>query len=153
MNPLQYSSLSQRPVITQTGAADHVLVLTADGVRRLPSGRHLTVTEDDTPTAINSVILADNSAVLLTGHLIAFDDNGDTQTWQFVAHARRGANAAATELVTPAVVNDLSSTTGGSSWTLAIATDTINGAVVFTVTGEDAKDIRWSSQLTSIMVS
>lgn len=153
MNPLQFNSLSQRPVIAQAGAADYLLVLTGDGVRKLPSGRHLTETEDDTPTAINSVILANDSAVLLTGYLIAFDSNGDTRTWQFTAHARRGADAAATELIIPATVDELSGTTGSSSWILAIAADTVDGSVVFTVTGEDAKDIRWSSQLSLIMAN
>jgi hypothetical protein len=145
MNKVQYESLALRPVVPQAGHEDYLLVLTGVGVRRLPSGRSFIETEDATPTVLNAVTLADNSAVLVTGLVLAFDDVGDSRAWRYTAHAMRGADATTVAVVGTVDLVSLSNTAGAASWDLDITANTTDGSIEFVVTGV-AGDVRWTNQ-------
>lgn len=96
------------------------------------------------PAATTRIVLPDNSAYGFRGNLIARNAaNGDCSHWEFKGTIRRGANAAATALVaavTPAVV---SQDAGASTWVVTVTADTTNGALIITVTGVAATNIKW----------
>ena len=152
MDKVKYESLSLRPVVPEAGAEDYLLVLTEDGVRRLHSGRAAVETEDDTATVLDTFVLIDNSAVLITGVVVAINDSGLSKAWRYVVHAVRGANAAATALASSPDVEDLSVMAGTAGWLLEIDDNTTDGSVEFAVTGA-SEDIRWTNQKSFVTVA
>jgi len=90
----------------------------------------------------NQVVLANNSAytfkALVTSHRTdTVSGYTHRASWMVDGIAVRDANAAST--LVSATINTIYNTPG---WTLAVATDTTNGCVKFTFTGEAAKTIR-----------
>jgi len=117
------------------------------------TGLHRVATTNATPTRLttdgnaaaagNTDALGDNTARLVEGHVIAWEAaTGDTKTWSIVATIKRGANAAATTLISSAATA-LHNDAGASAWTLALAADTTNGALSITGTGEASHTIQW----------
>jgi len=90
----------------------------------------------------NQVVLPNNSAytfkALVTSHRTdTVSGYTHRASWSVEGVAVRDANAAST--LVSATINTIYNTPG---WTLAVATDTTNGCVKFTFTGEAAKTIR-----------
>jgi len=90
----------------------------------------------------NQVVLPNNSAytfkALVTSHRTdTVSGYTHRASWSVEGIAIRDANAAST--LVSATINTIYNTPG---WTLAVATDTTNGCVKFTFTGEAAKTIR-----------
>lgn len=102
------------------------------------------LTSDNSAAASTNQLMLQNSAAVVVKGLVVARENatGDSKAWEFTAHIRRGANAAATAMVaacTPIVVaNDI----GAAAWALAVTADTTNGTLAVTFTGEAAKTIR-----------
>lgn len=101
-------------------------------------------------SATNQAILPNNFAYVLKGLCVAREAaTGDTKSWEFTAHIKRGANAASTAMVAAATVNVLSNDAGAAAWVLAVGADTTLGALSITATGEAAKTIGWVATIYS----
>lgn len=104
-------------------------------------------------TTTNQLVLPNTSAYLVKGLVVARQNTtGDTKSWEFTAHIKRGANAAATALVAAVVPTAVANDAGAATWAIAVSADTTNGALAVTVTGEAAKTIRWVAYLNSVQV-
>ena len=93
-------------------------------------------------SAINQVILPNNSAYAFSGIIVARQKaSGGTASaaWKIEGLIRREANAASTTLVA-STVTVISNVPG---WTLALSADTTNGGLAVTATGAAATNIRW----------
>jgi hypothetical protein len=115
-------------------------------------------TTDATPTVLrsdtnaasttNQVILPNNSAYFFRGTVVAgVTGGGNTAAWSFEGTIKRGANAAATSLVGTPVLNLISQDAGASTWTVALTSDTTNGGLAVTVTGQASTTIRWVAKI------
>lgn len=94
----------------------------------------------------NQVILPNSSAFTVSGTIVARESGGNARAWTVDAFIVRGANAAATTLITggtPAIKG----TSGAFTGTLAITADTTNGGMAITVTGVAATNIKWVAVL------
>lgn len=97
-----------------------------------------------TASATNQVILPNNFAYVLKGLCVAREAaTGDTRSWEFTAHIKRGANAAATAMVAAATVTGVANDAGAAAWALAVDADTTLGCLRIRGTGEAAKTIGW----------
>ncbi len=102
--------------------------------------------------AANQLVLADNSALSVHGTVIARGNStGDVAGWTFVATAKRGANAASTAIVASSVTS-IGADSGASTWVVAIAADTTNGALQVNVTGQAGVTISWVCTIRSAEV-
>jgi hypothetical protein len=93
-------------------------------------------------SAINQVILPNNSAFAFTGTIVARQQAaGGTQSAAFKVEGliRREANAAATTLVASTVT----AISNVPAWVIALTADTTNGGLAVTATGAAATNIRW----------
>lgn len=103
--------------------------------------------------ADNQLILSNNSSYVVTGLVVVRENaTGDTASWKFDAHIRRGANAAATAMVAACTPTQIAADAGASTWTIAVAADTTNGGLAIDVTGEASHTLRWVATLTSAQV-
>lgn len=103
--------------------------------RNLSSPTNVKVTTDGGPaTALNQLVLANSSAVRISGRAVARSGAGDAAGWSIQILAKRGANAASTTIVSQTITKDTSDA-GASTWTLAAVADTTNGAVSIEATG------------------
>lgn len=92
----------------------------------------------------NQAVLPNSSAYIVKGTVVARQNStGDTKSWEFTAHIKRGANAAATALVAAATVTAIANDAGAAAWALAVDADTTNGCLRIRGTGEAAKTINW----------
>jgi hypothetical protein len=102
--------------------------------------------------AANQLVLADNSALSVQGTVVARGNStGDVAGWTFVATAKRGANAASTAIVA-STVTSIGADSGASTWVVAIAADTTNGALRVNVTGQAGVTISWVCTIRSAEV-
>ena len=101
----------------------------------------------DTPNPQNQLVLQNNSGLSARFYVSAYDaTTGYTTRWNGHVVARRGANATTTALQAAASIVKLQPpVTDG--YILAIAADTTNGALKFTVVGNVAKTIRWLANI------
>ena len=105
-------------------------------------------------STVNQLVLANNSAQLVTGTIIAnVTGAGDTSAWTFSAVIKRGANAASTALVGSVTSAVVAQDAGAATWAIAITADTTNGALAVTVTGAAGVTIRWTCALESTEVT
>jgi hypothetical protein len=106
---------------------------------------------NSTPGTTNQITLDNNSSYIIKGTVVARQNTtGDAKAWEFTAHIKRGANAAATALlgaVTPAVIGTPDA--GAAAWVIAVTADTTNGCLKVEVTGEASKTIKWSTHVYS----
>lgn len=106
-----------------------------------------------TTSATNQLVLPDSSAYLVRGMVIARQNStGDSKSWEFTAHIKRGSGAGTTALVGSATVTVIAADAGAAAWTLSVTADTTNGALAVTVTGEAAKTLRWTVDMNSVQV-
>jgi len=99
------------------------------------------------PTAVNQIILPNNSAYYFTGEVVAgVTGGGNTKGWTIAGVIKRGANAAATTLVGSTVTSPYGDA-GASTWTIALTADTTNGGLAVTFTGQLATTIRCVAQI------
>ena len=109
---------------------------------------------NSTPGAGNQVVLENNSAYIVKGVTVARQNTtGDTKSWEWTAHIKRGANAASTAMVAAASISSIAADSGASAWSLAVTADTTNGCLRVEVTGEASKSIKWSTTATSCEVA
>jgi hypothetical protein len=97
------------------------------------------------PSAINQVVLPNNSCYGFTGTVIAREAasaTNDFAVWEIKGGAVRAGSASTTALGTYNI-NKISESTGATNWSIALSADTTNGAVAITVTGEASHNIRW----------
>jgi hypothetical protein len=115
-------------------------------------------TTDATPTALasstsaagstNQVILPNNSAYFFTGEVVSgVTGGGNTKGWTIEGVIKRGANAASTALVGTPTVTSTYADLGAATWTIAVTTDTTNGGIRVTFTGQAATTIRTVCQI------
>lgn len=105
---------------------------------------------NSTPGTSNQIVLDNGSAYIVKGTVVARQNTtGDSKSWEFTAHIKRGANAAATSLVAAATVTSIAADAGAAAWAIAVTADTTNGCLKIEVTGEAAKNIRWSTHVFS----
>ena len=137
------------------GASDSPL---SGGAQQLGLLNIVVQTTDATPTALrsntsaasttNQVILPNNSVYYFRGECVAgVTGAGNSAMWSFEGGIKRGANAASTVLVGTPVLNLIASDAGASTWVIALTTDTTNGGLRVTVTGQASTTIRWSCQI------
>lgn len=107
-------------------------------------------TNNATAAANNQVTLRNDSAFLVKGLVVARENStGDSKSWEFTAHIKRGANASATALVAAATVTTIAADSGASAWALAVTANTTLGCLAIGVTGEASKTIRWLTHVYS----
>jgi hypothetical protein len=102
-------------------------------------------TNNSTASAINQIIIQNNSAYAFTGTIIARQQaagGNDFAAWEIKGGIVRGATASTTALGTYNI-NTLSKSAGAAVWTIALSADTTNGGLAITVTGAAAVNIRW----------
>jgi hypothetical protein len=117
--------------------------------------RVMRATTDATPTEMTAsgaapstnirMVLQNNNTIGFTG-LITAKQSGSTNAacWKVEGMITRGASAAATTLVTSTVT----AISNAPAWTTpAFSADTTNGALILTVTGVAATNIRWSARV------
>lgn len=93
---------------------------------------------------LNQLNLPNNSAYLVKGSIVAREAaTGDSKTWDFTCHIKRGANAAATSVVAGGTPTVIGADAGAASWAAAVVADTSNGCFRVEVTGEASKNIKW----------
>jgi hypothetical protein len=111
-------------------------------VRRLTSNGTAVVltTEGSAGTAINQIILPNDSAYAFSGTVVA-KQSGSTisAAWKVEGLIVRGTTASTT-LIIASTVTAISNMPG---WTLALSADTTNGGLAITATGFTATNIRW----------
>ena len=114
-----------------------------------------TVAKSNSSTAgtTNQLVLVDGSAYLVRGMAIARQNTtGDSKSWEFTAHIKRGSGVGTTALVGSATVTVIAADAGAAAWTLAVTADTTNGGLAVTVTGEASKTLRWTVDMNSVQV-
>ena len=112
-------------------------------------------TTDATPTVITSnggAASTDNQVILPNDSTYAFsvlcvarrtDADSDNAAFEIKGAMLRHTNAASTALVAAVATTSLGFTAGAATWTCVATADTTNGGLTITVTGENAKTIRW----------
>lgn len=101
-----------------------------------------------TASAINQVILNNNSAFTFTGTIVARQKaaNGTASAaWKIEGLIRREGTAASTTLVASTVT----AISNVPAWTLALTADTTYGGLAVTATGAAATNIRWVATISS----
>lgn len=97
-----------------------------------------------TASLINQAVLVDNSAYLIKGLVVARSaSTGNTKSWEFMAHLKRGSGAATTAVVGPATITTVANDTGAAAWVLSIDADTTNGCLRVRGTGAAGTTIGW----------
>lgn len=136
-------------VFATQGDAQH-----ADLVQRIETTNATitTLTSDQgAAAATNQMVLPNNSAYIAKGIVVAREAaTGDTKSWEFTCHIKRGANAAATAVVAAATVTVIANDAGAAAWALTVDADTTNGALRVRGTGEAAKTIKWVSDMYAV---
>jgi hypothetical protein len=105
----------------------------------------VTLTADGLAASTNNQnVLRNNNAYYVTGSVVAYDATGnvDCKQWTFTALIKRGANAAATSLVSAVTPSSTIATAGASGWTLAVVADTTNGALQIQLTSGTTNNIK-----------
>jgi hypothetical protein len=110
-------------------------------------------TNNSAAAANNQLALQNSSAVVVKGSVVARENaTGDSKAWEFTAHIRRGANAAATAMVATCTPTVVANDAGASAWALSVTADTTNGGLAVTFTGDVAKTIRAVCMINSVAV-
>jgi len=138
----KFSYASGRFASVEGSAQQGTYVLRSDTTDATPEA----LTTNNTSAGTNDqVILPNNSCYGFTGTVIARENSAATNdfaVWEIKGGAVRAANAGTTALGSYNI-NKISETSGASSWDIALAADTTNGAVKITVTGQASHSIRW----------
>ena len=95
----------------------------------------------------NQLVLANDSAMCVTGQVTARQSTGDAKGWTFSCVIKRGANAAATAMVAACTPTVVANDAGAAAWALTVDADTTNGGLRIRATGEAAKSIKWLAVL------
>jgi len=104
-------------------------------------------------TAINTLVLPDNSAYVVTGQVMGRQNStGDATAWTFTCLIRRGAGVGTTAMVVACTPTLVGADAGAATWALAVDADTTLGGLRVRVTGQAAKTIRWSGSTESNQV-
>jgi hypothetical protein len=91
----------------------------------------------------NQMRLPDRSSFVLQWLVVARDiSNGDSRAWKVLAMATRGVGAGSTAVFAPVITN-IANSPGAMGWSVALTTDTYNGAVQLNGTGQAGRPIQW----------
>tara|TARA_R110000868_G_scaffold114309_8_gene306352 strand:+ start:17315 stop:20569 length:3255 start_codon:yes stop_codon:yes gene_type:complete len=103
----------------------------------------------------NIPTLNNNGVMYFKGKIVAgVTAAGNTRVWTIEGALKRGANAAATSLVTGSTtINVVAGDSGSSTWTVTVSADTTNGGLNVTVAGQAATTIRWNCKIETTEVS
>lgn len=102
----------------------------------------------------NQFVLANNTSAVFTGQVVGVNTaSGVSSTWTFSGGAKRVANAASTAVLAAITPTMVAQDGGASTWAVAVAADTTNGAVKVTVTGAASTNIDWSVLIYPLTVS
>ncbi|MGQ7956524.1 DUF2793 domain-containing protein [Pseudomonas sp. SP16.1] len=105
------------------------------------------------PAAATQVTLPNNAAYGFTGRLVArASASGDCASWEFKGTIRRGANAAATALVSAVSPTLVAGDAGAAGWTVSVTADTALGCLSITATGAAATNIKWVADVETVEV-
>ncbi|MGQ7957692.1 hypothetical protein ACUTAF_08245 [Pseudomonas sp. SP16.1] len=105
------------------------------------------------PAAATQVTLPNNAAYGFTGRLVArASASGDCASWEFKGTIRRGANAAATALVSAVSPTLVAGDSGAAAWTVSVTADTTLGCLSITATGAAATNIKWVADVETVEV-
>jgi hypothetical protein len=105
------------------------------------------------PNTSNTLVLPNASALTVQGLVVGREDaTGDTISWKFDAHIRRGANAASTAMVAACTPVQIAADAGASTWTLAVDANTTDGSLRLQVTGQASHTIKWGAVLSCTQV-
>jgi hypothetical protein len=99
----------------------------------------------------NQVILPNNSAYFFTGEVVSgVTGGGNTKGWTIEGVIKRGANAASTALVGTPTVTSTYADAGASTWAIAVTSDTTNGGLRVTFTGQASTTIRTVCRINTV---
>lgn len=115
----------------------------------------LTLTADAASGATsNQLTLRNNTAYRVRLYAVARDNTNATDAKEWTADILmiRGSTAASTAIVGSPTVTSTFATSGASTWTLAIAADTTNGALKVTLTNGTTDTLHANCQLDAIEV-
>ena len=79
-------------------------------------------------------------------------NNGWVSVWEVKGGIRRGASAAATQLISAPVIDRITYDTTASTWSIDAVADTTNGGLQLTVAGSASSNIKWLAQITTVEV-
>lgn len=104
-------------------------------------------------SAGNQLALADNSAVLVYGHVIAnVTGGGNTKSWLFYATLKRGSGVASTVLIDSSIFV-AAADSGTSGWDVSLTSDLTYGCLGVNVTGQASTTIRWVCKIEAVEVA
>lgn len=114
-------------------------------------------TSDATPTvltsdlsaasAVNQVILPDNSSFGFHGWILARESGTASSYWKFEGLIERGTGAASVALTTSVIPTLVQQDVGASTWTVSVTADTTNGGLSITGTGAGGASINWIARI------
>lgn len=116
-------------------------------------------TTDNTPTEIFKdgssarLVLDNNSLWNFTIKVAArrTDSGVESATYKFEGSIDRGANAASTNII-GSVESSSNKRTAAATWDVIVSADATNGALIITVTGQNAKTILWTATVETVEV-
>lgn len=122
-----------------------------------------TSTNDATATALTAdggtylpdrqVGLPDNSFYEFEVSISARQNTtGDGAAFKIIGAIKRGSGAGTVEIVGTPAITVLGATAGAAAWAVNAATDTSQGALAITVTGEASKSIKWVARVQTVEV-
>lgn len=116
------------------------------------TGTRLT-TDGNAAGAANSLPIANYQAIAFRATIVTQTQTtaSGANVWEYVGLLARGANAAATALVSS--TNTVAYVAGVTGATVALAADTTNGCLSVTATGVAATNLRWVCTLTTAEVT
>lgn len=110
------------------------------------------VTSDGSAAAAtNQLTLQNNSSMVVTGQLVVRQTStGDTATWTFAAAIKRGANAAATQMIAACTPVSVAASAGAAAWVFTVDANTTLGCLRLNITGEAAKNLAWVANVDAV---
>lgn len=141
------------PIQTKVGASQGGLLIL--GVQTSDATPTILRSNTSAAGAANQLIVPVGGAIYFKGTVIANTyqtTGGDTKSWAFDGQIKKGTINAFTTL-TGSTVTSPYADAGASTWAVALAADTTNGALRVTVTGQASTVIRWVCKIETTEVT
>ena len=92
---------------------------------------------------VNQLVVPNNSSATVSGKVVARDNTTQYSShWIFTAGIKRGANAAATSMVSACTPTMVAQDSGASAWGITVTADTTNGGLSVSFTGAAGATVR-----------
>lgn len=138
---------------TVSGSGDSQMMMLELHVATTNATQTTLCSENNSAAANNQLTLPNDSAYVVTGLVVGRQNTtGDSASWEFKAHIRRGSNAASTAMVASCTPTQIAADSGASTWALAVDANTTLGCLRIRVTGEASKNIRWVCSVISAQI-